>query len=329
MPRVSIVVPVYNAAPFLVDAMASMVTQTMEDWEMIAVDDGSTDESPAILAWFAKIDPRIRVLRQENQGIVAALNHGCKEARAPWICRMDADDLSHPERLARQSLFAEANPACVAFGGSLVEIDPRSRPLGFRGLPTTHAAIVERLQAGKPGLYHPTTWILKEAFDSVGGYRPEYQWVEDHDLWLRLSQIGELGNLDRTILYYRLHAGSVCANRRTRQSELMAELLGRPRPEKNAVPSHPAHFGGPGKWSRAALRGGHPGVAMQHLRDVFRQHGCTSYALRTAVEFSIRFPSSVFKRLLMGSCTIPSFNEWQDCWSQSRSAPRLRTVEAA
>jgi glycosyltransferase involved in cell wall biosynthesis len=156
-PLISVVMPVYDAGEYLVDAVASIVEQTLDDWELIAVDDGSQDGSGEILEWFALQDARIRVIGQANAGIVAALNRGCAAARGPLIARMDADDVAFPQRLARQAEFMRRHPECVVVGSSILEMDAESDPLGRSWLPTEHAEILDNLLNRRTGHFHPTT----------------------------------------------------------------------------------------------------------------------------------------------------------------------------
>ena len=308
-PLISVVMPIYNAGPYLIDALASLLEQTFSRWEMLCVNDGSTDESPHILNWFASQDSRIRVLHQPNQGIVAALNLGCKQATAPWIGRMDADDVAFPDRLEKQFAYVEKHPQCVALGGAILEMDSNSRPLGIQTLPTEHDAIVKRLMTRRTGLFHPTTLIQREAFRKVGGYRLEYQWIEDHDLWLRLANVGLLANLQETLLCYRLHASSVCWKRRKIQSERMDQLL---TMQSSHPPQNEHAPAGPGKWARTAMRGGYPLVALNHLGQLFREQGPNRYSIRMTLELALRFVPSLLKSWTGSQPAVPDYSSWRN-----------------
>ena len=110
VPAVSVLMPVFNAERYVGEAIESILCQSFADFEVVVIDDGSTDDSPNILAGLAARDSRLRVLRQGNSGVVAALNRGLKDCRAPLVARMDADDVAHPERLEQQLAFMKANP---------------------------------------------------------------------------------------------------------------------------------------------------------------------------------------------------------------------------
>ena len=189
-PRVSVVMPVYNSEPYLRAAVESIINQTFSQWELIAVDDSSPDGSLAILHEYAARDSRIRVLSRANTGIVGALNDGIALARANYIARMDGDDVSLPERLERQVAYLDAHPKCVLLGTHVLRVDPAGLPIGPETQPLDHAGILARLLEGFAGtLTHPSVVIRCSALAAVGGYREQYQWVEDFDLFLRLRAL--------------------------------------------------------------------------------------------------------------------------------------------
>lgn len=306
-PLVSVVMPVYNAGRFLSVAVNSIVEQTFRDWEMICVNDGSTDGSGKLLDHFALKDNRIRVVHQPNTGIVGALNRGCELARGPLICRMDSDDISIPERMEKQLAFLRRSPHCVAVGGSILEIDTDGDPLCCSRLPQGHADIEQNLLNRRTGLYHPTTMIRTEALRAVGGYRIEYQWVEDHDLWLRLAQRGQLANLNEVVLCYRQHSSSVCWQRSSQQRELMNRLLREAYanrglelpPQLLLTEGTTRSAAGPGKWARAAAKGGFPRSVAKHLRKLAQSpESSRSYFLRMTLESTLRLCTGYPKRLI-------------------------------
>ncbi len=317
-PVVSIVIPVYNAGRHLAGSIGSMIEQTFPHWEMICVDDGSTDGSSQVLDWFASIEPRIQVIHQTNSGIVDALNRGCALARGGYLCRMDADDIATPNRLEVQSAWLNAHPKVVALGASILEMDEDGAPLGVQRLALEHDAIVARLMARQPGLFHPTTMIRTDAFREANGYRKEYEWIEDHDLWLRLGLRGELRNLEDVLLCYRQHASSVCWQRRARQNQLMQTLM-REAFEERGLPYEPTLEQdiqrtqvNPGKWARKAIRGGYMGTALKHLGHMWREQGPTVYALRMTAEVALRsVPACAFQALRDHRLSVPSLDEWQ------------------
>ena len=193
MPLISVLLPVYNAAHTLPEALESLRAQTLTDFEVIAVDDGSTDTTPEILARFSR-DSRFRSFSQPHQGILPALNAGLAACRAPYVARMDADDRAHPARLEKQAAFLDAHPE-VAVTGCLVRAFPAEHVrTGFRiylewlNSLTTHADICREIFVESP-LPHPSVMFRREWVERVGGYQ-ERGWPEDYDLWLRLCLAG-------------------------------------------------------------------------------------------------------------------------------------------
>ncbi|MEM8733645.1 MAG: glycosyltransferase family 2 protein [Planctomycetota bacterium] len=336
-PDVSVVMPAYNAGVYLLDAVASIIEQNFRNWELVVVNDGSTDGTPHLLEWFAEQDQRIRVVHQANSGIVAALNRACQEARAPLLARMDCDDIALPDRLKKQVSFMKRNDDCVVVGGAILEIDSDGDPLSFNHLPSDSDDIVSGLLHRRTGHFHPSTMIRAEAFHSVGGYRPQYQWVEDHDLWLRLAEIGQLRNLTDVVLCYRQHAKSVCWSRAQTQRELMNQLLseayqsrGTEMPASLQLDTETQRsVAGPGKWARAAAKGGFTRTAWKQLGQLNRSDASMGYKLRMNLEATTRCALNSVRCLLRGhpngnefhqgiaAASIPTFPEWHQRWEQS------------
>jgi glycosyltransferase involved in cell wall biosynthesis len=226
IPRISVVLPVYNAARYLRPAVDSILAQTERDFEVIAVDDGSTDASRSILEEYADRDPRVRLLSRPNTGIVGALNDGLALARGEFIARMDADDIALPERFARQLAWFAGRPGRVAVGSAFIYIDARAARLKWNPRSTRHEAIEQALLAGDGGaIIHPAAMFRREAVERVGRYRALAQWIEDLDLYLRLARVGELGNLEETLLLYRYHEQSVNFTRNAGRLERKVAVL--------------------------------------------------------------------------------------------------------
>lgn len=207
-PRVSVVMAVRDGAAYLGQAVDSILGQTLRDLELVVVDDGSADTTPELLRRAASADPRMRVLRQEPVGLVAALNRGCAAAQAPYIARMDADDVAFPDRLARQAEWLDRNPRVALVGSAVMRIDAAGRELKRNVCPTTHAEIVRELDRYNC-FTHSTVMIRADRFAAAGGYREAYLHAEDHDLWLRMSERDELANLPDPLLYYRVYPDQV------------------------------------------------------------------------------------------------------------------------
>lgn len=268
-PAISVILPVFNGARFLHGALDSVLSQTFSDFEIVAVDDGSTDRSVEILAEFAAHDSRIRVISRPNTGIVGALADGCSASRGEYLARMDADDICMPARFACQIAYLRSHSDRVAVGGAVVFTDPAARPLLRSQLASDHEAIADQLLAGNGGaLVHPAVMFRRSAVVAAGGYCEEFRHVEDLDLFLRLLDHGRLANLPETVLHYRQHLGSInhCTGVRvelTRRAVAPHRVLrGLPPLELGAPASLPVK---PADWCRHwaydAMRGGFPASA--------------------------------------------------------------------
>lgn len=206
-PLVSVIMPVRDAVTYLAPAVDSVLAQTFADFELIVVNDGSTDGSREIIEEYARADSRVRVFSQAGQGLVPALNRGLAKAGGRYLARMDSDDICLPHRFQAQVEELEDRPELGVVGGAVLTIDGRGGVTGQRIYPHGNA-LRERLLRGDL-LCHPAIMGRAELFRQAGGYRAYYQHCEDYDLWLRLSSLAELDNLTEPLLLYRVHEGSV------------------------------------------------------------------------------------------------------------------------
>jgi glycosyltransferase involved in cell wall biosynthesis len=218
---VSVIMPIYNGEAFLREAIESVLTQTHQNFELVAIDDGSTDGSPAILAEFAAADRRVRVITQRNLGGARARNRALQEARADWAINLDCDDVLLPNRIERQLAFLAACPDVKVFACRAFYINRKGRVFGMtKGEPFTTPREFERhYAAGLPfGINHSAVAMHRPTILEVGGYRFEFEGAEDLDLWNRVAERGHLVlQQDEALLKYRIHHTSVMASR-TRQS---------------------------------------------------------------------------------------------------------------
>jgi glycosyltransferase involved in cell wall biosynthesis len=235
---VSVVLPVYNSRRYLAAAIESVRAQTMSDFELILVDDGSTDGSAKVMDAAANGDARLRVIRRPNTGLVGALNDGLAAVRGQFVARMDADDLCVAERFAKQLRYLEENPRCVAVGAAVDLIDPAGRRLKTMHAPRDHAEIVKELLGGNgAALVHPAVMYRAGALPAVGGYSLAFAgYGEDWDLFLRLSLHGSLANLGDVLLQYRMHPHSYNHTRRADQVHDYLAAVNRARALNSLAP---------------------------------------------------------------------------------------------
>lgn len=194
MPAISVLLPCYEAADTLPVALESLFNQTLQDFEIIAVEDGSRDATAAILAEHARRDPRLCLISQPHRGIVAALNRGLEACRADYVARMDSDDYAYPRRLERQLAYLQQHPE-VGVVSCLVEGFPPDQVrrgfqiyLDWQNSLVTHDEICRELFIESP-LAHPSVTFRRELVQRMGSYQ-DHGWAEDYDLWLRLYLAG-------------------------------------------------------------------------------------------------------------------------------------------
>lgn len=213
--------PVRNAEPFLRASIDSVLRQTLDDFEIIAIDNDSSDSSGGVLQDYARRDPRIRLFHHMQPGIVGALAVGLAEARAPLVARMDADDIAHPERLARQVAGLDGDPELAALGSAASLVDETGQERGLVCPPVGHEEIIAALPE-RNCMIHPTVMFRLAAVEAVGAYRAAYLGCEDYDLWLRLSERFRIGNLADVLLSYRVHANQ--ATNASLERRILAEI---------------------------------------------------------------------------------------------------------
>ncbi|MBX3748145.1 MAG: glycosyltransferase [Verrucomicrobiae bacterium] len=314
-PIVSVVLPVRDGAQTLRPALASVLRQSLPNFELIVLDDGSTDDTPSILADCARNEPRLRLTRLPQLGLTVALNRGLELARAPYCARMDADDLAHPERLARQVAWLDAHPDVVAVGSQVTLIDDAGRPIGPLPVPLTHEEIDAAHLTGLAGrIIHPAATLRTDSLRRVGGYNPRYLTSQDYDLWLRLAETGRLANLPETLLDFRQHARSVSIQRRDQQARDVLEIWREARRRRgldipeSLPPAQAAWLSGTERharewWVTLALAHGHFRTAWVHALALVRRHPTDRHVwwiLHRVVRLRLRAtsPGTALARLL-------------------------------
>ncbi|MFH1111383.1 MAG: glycosyltransferase [Planctomycetota bacterium] len=236
---VSVVMPVYNCERFVGEAVESILGQTYGDLELIAIDDGSTDGSAGILKRYAEVDRRVRFVRREHRGITATRNEAVGMTAGVYIAESDSDDVSLPERLARQAAYLDDHPGCALVGCRVLLVDPERAPLRMVNLETTHDEIVEA-NLRLDGFYVPGGYMMRrEAMLAIGRFRGQITLAEDRDMYLRLAEQGRLANIPEVLYEYRQHAENTCVLRRRELNEQVAAVVGAARSRRGLDPPTP------------------------------------------------------------------------------------------
>lgn len=212
-PAVSVLMPARDASATIDECLNSIAAQTMENFEVVVVDDGSKDDTPGRIDAFARRDPRLRLLKRDRRGLVAALNEGLAICRAELVARMDADDRMHPERLTRQRDYLRAHPE-VDVVGSRVRAFPKEKLgagmreyLRWQNRILSPESIAADIYVESP-LVHPSATFRRQTVMDLGGYR-DGDFPEDYELWLRLVSAGRrIGKSARTMLEWRQRGDS-------------------------------------------------------------------------------------------------------------------------
>lgn len=206
---IDVLLPVFNGASTIGEAVASLQRQTIASFRILIIDDGSTDETPDLLAKLSRLDERVTVLKKSNSGIVDALNVGLKACQAEFVARQDADDISDPSRFSVQLDYLARHPDCVAVSGAARHIDENGHFSGLQAFfPPTERANFNWAASRDPYLLHPFLMVRRSALETVGGYRHVFH-SEDTDLYWRLREHGDLHNIDQVVGDYRMHPRSV------------------------------------------------------------------------------------------------------------------------
>ncbi len=244
MPAISVLLPVRDAGAYLTPSLASLWRQSLEDFEVIAVNDGSTDGSGELLERQARRERRLRVIHLPVSGLPAALNAGLQAARGRWIARHDADDVSRRRRLELQRDYLAAHPATGVVGSRVRIVPASSQWVGMRrwaewhNTLLTHEEMIRELLVDSP-LAHGATMFRRSVLERAGGWE-EHGWPEDVDLWLRLTSAGvRLAKLPQLLYAWRQHLGSA-TRRQERYSQARFDEL-----RLHALRKGPLAGGGP------------------------------------------------------------------------------------
>lgn len=205
MSEISVVMPVYNGEKYLCEAIDSVLNQSFSDFEFIIIDDGSTDSSKQIIQSY--LDPRIHLYSIPNGGIANALNYGISLSKSNIIARMDCDDRSHPSRFQIQYDFLSKNKNILLLGTGARVIDENGVFVFEDKVHSDYSVIKSRLP--ESSFYHPSVMFRKSAFQKVGGYQVGLRWGEDVLLFSKLTKLGEVTNINQSLIDYRVTSTSL------------------------------------------------------------------------------------------------------------------------
>ncbi|MGF1491708.1 MAG: glycosyltransferase family 2 protein [Microcoleaceae cyanobacterium] len=226
---ISVVMPAYNSEKYIDKAIESILNQTYPDFELVVVDDGSTDRTAEIIKSYIRKDPRVRLVAGAHQGVSEARNKGVEASRYDWIAVMDSDDIALPTRLDKQLNAARNNPNVIAWGTYIHHINSEGKILSLNSLgPLNEAEFYRAYNAGCPiNLHHPTVIYRKEIFIKVGGYDTKYKAAHDFELLDRMGVYGPLLAIPEPLLLYRLHSQSISMNRFFLQKDVIRYVVAR------------------------------------------------------------------------------------------------------
>ncbi len=273
VPAVSVLMPVYNAELYLAEAVESILGQTFEDFEFLIIDDGSSDRSLEILREYEKRNDRIRLVSRPNTGYVVALNELLDMARGELVARMDNDDISMPDRFARQVEYLSEHLDCVVVGCQVEMMDDDGESLMVLDVLTDHESIDAAHLRGLVGAIQ-SAGVMMRTYEvrAVGGYR-DFPMGEGTDLFLRLAERGKLANLKGKLYRYRQRTTSYARSHNEQLKKNLSIILSEayerrgmetsvdfdPVPKRSTPADHHR------RWAKWAMRSGHIRTARKHV----------------------------------------------------------------
>jgi len=234
-PQVSVILPVYNGEEYISESIDSILTQTFQNFELILIDDGSTDKTSEILNSYKYRDNRISLISRDNRGLIYSLNEGIDKSSGRYIARMDADDISHKDRLNNQFEFMEENKDIGVLGSDIQIINHQGELGKVYHFPEQHQLIIWAMLFLCP-IAHPTVMMRRHLVINAGKYSENAKHAEDYELWHRLYRVTKFANLPHVLLMLRKHSSNVTnleANQHLMNSasvsaSFISECLGRP-----------------------------------------------------------------------------------------------------
>lgn len=219
---ISVVMAVYNGAGNLDDSIRSIVNQSFQDWELIVVNDGSTDDSASILSAWQQRESRLKVLTCANGGLTLALIAGCGIARGQYVARQDCGDFSRPDRLSRQFELLESDRAAVLASCGVAVVGPGRKPISeVHMLPDIETRLEEGDDLEIRSLpSHSSAFFRRSAYEAAGGYRPQFYYAQDLDLWTRMARLGRFITTPEILVEFSIDPVSISARARAEQVAL-------------------------------------------------------------------------------------------------------------
>lgn len=224
-PRISVLLPVYNAEQYLKQAVDSILEQTYENFEIIAIDDGSKDASGRLLDEYAALDSRVRVIHQENKGLVATLNRAIDLAQGEFLARQDGDDVSFTRRFEQQVAVLDTEPSVVLVSGGFEVFDQDDEFLYREVIPADDREIKRALYLRNP-IGHGSVMFRKAACVEVGKYNDKVGPTEDYELWSRLAAVGKFAALEASVFHWRVNLAGITSTNNGVMVKIMRDHIG-------------------------------------------------------------------------------------------------------
>jgi glycosyltransferase involved in cell wall biosynthesis len=277
-PLVSVVMPAYNSASFISAAIESILVQTHPGFELLVIDDGSTDGTGAIVQNYARGEPRIRLIARDHLGLVNSLNFGLQQATGSYLARLDADDRAFPTRLEKQLACLESHPERVIVGSACQLMTRDDVPIRLDFMPESDTAVRWHNLFHCPFIHSSVMLRLETLRTNRLEYDPAMQAAEDYELWSRLLRYGQGYNLSEPLVYYRLHPSQASQQgqsqlwehaSRVAQNNLNA--LGVPLPLEHVYPLRKWYYHFPRRFSAQDLA---PAQALLNILNLFSLQPC-------------------------------------------------------
>lgn len=206
MNLITVIMPVFNGSKYLHHSIRSILNQNFRDFEFLIINDGSSDDSEQIIKKYMKKDKRIKYIYKNHGGITDTLNFGMGQAKGKWIARIDSDDLSSKDRFEKQLNIVTQDNSIVLCGTNLINIDANNNEISRYKYPAHHFKLVYRLFHGKPFFPHSSAFFSRDVALKVGGYRTPIKRAQDWDLWIRMSNQGNISCSSEYLTFIRKHS---------------------------------------------------------------------------------------------------------------------------